>query len=705
MATIYTSRVSLRDTDTGLWLYGRAYAVYNTSTTDTAVTISGTYYFEISKASSSGGGAGSCTGNVVIPATANATVTKNFSKQTLSVMPGQMSNSASIGTFTINAPRTHANQSFSVTFKAGISLQTNSSDKTEHVTGSLTMTVPAKQSWIVSYNANNGLNAPASQTKWFNETLKLQTAIPNKDGYNFRYWNTNSDGVSGTIYNSGANYTANAGATMYAVWHQNPSCSITTTSNAPYYTMYTGYSVDISSVILYDGATLSSAILQIGSQSASMVDNSITIPQLNAAGSFTPLVRISDSLGGVTDYPLSEIVVNQYTKPSITINNVSRISKVSQSGDEKWVANDEGMSALATVKVFYKDEIASMTDLATAIANEDGEPIQANVSWYTSNNDGVLSDEITDWDDVPSGSEIYALIDNSGHDAFNPSLSYQIEMTPADTHESGVTQVYTLASAFYMMDFRAGGHGVSFGMPATKDGFHCGMDAHFYNIEGSDGVVSVHLEPRNDYDWNIDHAPANNAYGTGFEIYDSANHRITNLDAHSYPSGTIATVLGVHRKVNDEHIYHQIFLYIADDGTTSYAVSNAAAFRDAIGFSKTYRQLWSGALYMTANHTAPLSQKVSEQPLGIILVWSAYSSGIQNYDFVYQFVPKTHVLRHNGSGVSQFLVNSVMTKVGSKYVYVYDDHILGHAQNDKTGTASGITYANNYWALRNVYGI
>ena len=52
MATIYTSRVSLRDTDTGLWLYGRAHAVYSTSTTDTAVTISGTYYFEISKASS-----------------------------------------------------------------------------------------------------------------------------------------------------------------------------------------------------------------------------------------------------------------------------------------------------------------------------------------------------------------------------------------------------------------------------------------------------------------------------------------------------------------------------------------------------------------------------------------------------------------------------------------------------------------------------
>jgi hypothetical protein len=35
----------------------------------------------------------------------------------------------------------------------------------------------------------------------------------------------------------------------------------------------------------------------------------------------------------------------------------------------------------------------------------------------------------------------------------------------------------------------------------------------------------------------------------------------------------------------------------------------------------TGRVLWSGGMYMTAGHTAPLDEPVSEQPTGIILVF------------------------------------------------------------------------------------
>ena len=41
---------------------------------------------------------------------------------------------------------------------------------------------------------------------------------------------------------------------------------------------------------------------------------------------------------------------------------------------------------------------------------------------------------------------------------------------------------------------------------------------------------------------------------------------------------------------------------------------------------------------------------------------------------------------------------------GHKYVYIYDTHIKGHADNVATGTANNVPYANNKWVLRYVFG-
>ena len=42
---------------------------------------------------------------------------------------------------------------------------------------SVTITIPAKASYTVSYNANGGSGAPASQTKWYGENLTLQSKL------------------------------------------------------------------------------------------------------------------------------------------------------------------------------------------------------------------------------------------------------------------------------------------------------------------------------------------------------------------------------------------------------------------------------------------------------------------------------------------------------------------------------------------------
>lgn len=111
-----------------------------------------------------------------------------------------------------------------------------------------------KAEHIVSYNANGGTGAPGSQTKYYGNTLTLSSTKPtrasssagsykvtlNANGgsvsptsmdaarttsYSFKNWNTAVDG-SGTSYNPGGNYTANADATLYAQWNSNNATAI-----------------------------------------------------------------------------------------------------------------------------------------------------------------------------------------------------------------------------------------------------------------------------------------------------------------------------------------------------------------------------------------------------------------------------------------------------------------------------------------------
>lgn len=71
--------------------------------------------------------------------------------------------------------------------------------------------------YTVSYNANGGSGAPSSQTKTYGEGLTLSSTVPTRTNYDFVEWNTASDGT-GTSYDPGDTYTANAALTLYAIW-------------------------------------------------------------------------------------------------------------------------------------------------------------------------------------------------------------------------------------------------------------------------------------------------------------------------------------------------------------------------------------------------------------------------------------------------------------------------------------------------------
>ena len=128
-------------------------------------------------------------------------------------------------------------------------------------------------------------------------------------------------------------------------------------------------------------------------------------------------------------------------------------------------------------------------------------------------------------------------------------------------------------------------------------------------------------------------------------------------------------------------------------------------------FFKNNQILWDGGTngyYMQSNQTVSFkypdntTARVSEQPSGIILVFSPYQ---KNEDWVFHFVPKEIVSKFPGSGFSFNLANAVYSNVGGKFIYIYDTYMTGWGWNDANGTGSGISYNNKNWVLRYVIGV
>ena len=74
--------------------------------------------------------------------------------------------------------------------------------------------------YTVSYDANGGSGAPASQTKTKDVALTLSSTKPTRTGYKFLGWAASKTATSAQ-YQPGGSYTANAAVTLYAVWKTN----------------------------------------------------------------------------------------------------------------------------------------------------------------------------------------------------------------------------------------------------------------------------------------------------------------------------------------------------------------------------------------------------------------------------------------------------------------------------------------------------
>ena len=123
-----------------------------------------------------------------------------------------------------------------------------------------------------------------------------------------------------------------------------------------------------------------------------------------------------------------------------------------------------------------------------------------------------------------------------------------------------------------------------------------------------------------------------------------------------------------------------------------------------------HKLLWQGQNYMNASQTAYLTEGISEQFSGIVLVFSNYdtSSGTgvaNNYDWHCFYIPKRLVELQSGTGHTFNMMSQAFGDIASKYLYISDKEIKGNDVNTTNGTKNGITYNNAKYVMRYVLGV
>lgn len=214
------------------------------------------------------------------------------------------------GTTTVNKGTAAKSISFSCSFAFSITWS-GVYGGTKTASGSIS--VAKKTSYTVSFNANGGSGAPSAQTKWYGTTLALSSTKPTRSGYTFLGWATTSSATSAK-YAAGGSYTANASATLYAVWRAaywvpkvtnvkalRCDSSGTLDPNGKYakvefgYQVYSGLTVK-SATVTCNGAT-TNATVSGGKGSAIVGAGALAVET-----SYTATIKVTDSSSNATNY-------------------------------------------------------------------------------------------------------------------------------------------------------------------------------------------------------------------------------------------------------------------------------------------------------------------------------------------------------------------------------------------------------------------
>lgn len=127
------------------------------------------------------------------------------------------------------------------------------------------------------------------------------------------------------------------------------------------------------------------------------------------------------------------------------------------------------------------------------------------------------------------------------------------------------------------------------------------------------------------------------------------------------------------------------------------------------GFVYPQTVLWQGAEVMGATDSITLDQNISDQPTGIVLVFSLYRDGAAEDASIHTFFVSRAEVEYLLTGKPHMFmlgINSNLSVFGSKYLYINNGSIRGFDGNTKSGTAAcGIIFDNSQFVLRYVIGV
>lgn len=126
------------------------------------------------------------------------------------------------------------------------------------------------------------------------------------------------------------------------------------------------------------------------------------------------------------------------------------------------------------------------------------------------------------------------------------------------------------------------------------------------------------------------------------------------------------------------------------------------------GFNGQAKILCYSGYYMSETQTVYLSEPISKQQHGIIVIFQDFdptNAQTKNYRFQHFFIPKEHVNLYPGGGVCCMIHSDHI--LCRKYLYVSDESITGHANNNDANftMSAGPVQANRYWVLSYVIGV
>ena len=321
----------------------------------------------------------------------------------------------------------------------------------ERVGGTMTVTtsytIPALASYKITYNANGGSGAPGQQTKYYGKTLKLSTVKPTRTGYTFQGWGTSATGS--VVYAPGANYTANAADTLYAIWKAN-TWTVTYNANG-------GSGAPAAQTKTY-GVTLTLSSTKPTRTNYNFLGwgtspDSTTVAYKEGA-SYT-------NNSAITLYAIWEL---SYVKPRITNLTADRCTL-------EGVLDDDG--------TYIKVAFDWATDKAISAAD-------SYIQWVCQELNGSIERYYLNSLTGLTGSVNVVV----GSGVIDPEYAWNITIHIKDEIDEEDFSVY-LPSAKYLMDFKEGGTGVSIGETATYDGFAVNMDAVFRRQVVVDGTFNT----------------------------------------------------------------------------------------------------------------------------------------------------------------------------------------------------------------------